>query len=70
MQQTIDRTNQTCEGVKSCQSILDLATRNGVEMPITAEVVKVVHEGMNPREMIGNLMSRDPQAETGHDDRF
>ena len=70
VQETIDRTNQTCEGVKSCQSILDLATRNGVEMPITAEVVKVVHEGMNPREMIGNLMSRDPQAETGHDDRL
>ncbi len=68
VQETIDRTNQTCEGVKSCQSILDLATRNGVDMPITSEVVKVVHEGMNPREMLSNLMSRDPKAEQGHDD--
>ena len=67
VEQTIERTNQTCEGVKSCQSILDLATRNGVEMPITAEVVKVVHEGMSPAEMLGNLMSRDPKAEQGHD---
>lgn len=67
VEETIERTNQTCEGVKSCQSILDLATRNGVEMPITAEVVKVVHEGMNPKEMLGNLMSRDPKAEQGHD---
>ncbi len=66
--QTIAATKQTCEGVKSCQSILDLATRNGVEMPITAEVVKVVHEGMSPREMLGNLMNRDPKAEQGHDD--
>ena len=65
--ETIERTNQTCEGVKNRQSILDLATRNGVEMPITAEVVKVVHEGMNPKEMLGNLMSRDPKAEQGHD---
>lgn len=64
--QTIERTNQTCEGVKSCQSILDLATRNGVSMPITAEVVKVVHEGMNPQEMLANLMSRDTRAEQGH----
>lgn len=66
VQETIDRTNQTCEGVKSCQSILDLATRNGVEMPITAEVVKVVHEQMSPEEMLGHLMSRDLRAEQGH----
>lgn len=64
--ETIAVTNQTCEGVKSCQSILDLATRNGVDMPITAEVVKVVHEGMSPKEMLGNLMSRDPKPEQGH----
>lgn len=68
--ETIEVTKQTCEGVKSCQSILDLATRNGVEMPITAEVVKVVHEGMSPREMLVNFMSRDPRPEQGHDDTF
>jgi glycerol-3-phosphate dehydrogenase (NAD(P)+) len=66
VQETIDRTKQTCEGVKSCESILDLATRNGVEMPITAEVVKVVHEGMGPREALGHLMSRDTRPEQGH----
>jgi glycerol-3-phosphate dehydrogenase (NAD(P)+) len=64
--ETVAVTNQTSEGVKSCQSILDLATRNSVEMPITAEVVKVVHEGMSPKEMLGNLMNRDPKAEQGH----
>ncbi len=67
VEETIERTNQTCEGVKSCQSILDLATRNGVEMPITAEVVKVVHEQMSPEEMLGHLMSRDLRAEQGHE---
>lgn len=67
VQETIDRTKQTCEGVKSCESILDLATRNGVEMPITAEVVKVVHEGMGPRDALGHLMSRDTRAEQGHE---
>ncbi|MGV1035790.1 MAG: NAD(P)H-dependent glycerol-3-phosphate dehydrogenase [Candidatus Nanopelagicales bacterium] len=63
--ETIERTKQTCEGVKSCQSVLDLATRNGVDMPISAQVVQVVHHGMPPREMLGNLMSRDPKAEQG-----
>jgi len=27
--------------------------------------VQVVHNGMSPREMLGNLMSRDPRAEQG-----
>lgn len=65
--ETIAKTKQTCEGVKSCQSILDLAQRNGVDMPITEQVVQVVHKGMQPRAMLVNLMSRDPKAEQGHD---
>ncbi|MEI8082118.1 MAG: NAD(P)H-dependent glycerol-3-phosphate dehydrogenase [Actinomycetes bacterium] len=65
VEQTIERTNQTCEGVKSCQSILDLAVRNGVDMPITDQVVQVVRHGMSPREMLGNFMSRDPKADQG-----
>lgn len=35
---------QTAEGVKSCQAILGLAQRHGVEMPIT-EVVATVIDG-------------------------
>jgi glycerol-3-phosphate dehydrogenase (NAD(P)+) len=65
--ETIAKTKQTCEGVKSCQSILDLAQHNGVDMPITEQVVQVVHHGMPPREMLYNLMSRDPKAEQGHE---
>jgi glycerol-3-phosphate dehydrogenase (NAD(P)+) len=65
VEETIERTNQTCEGVKSCAAILELGERNGVEMPITEQVVQVVHHGMSPREMLGNLMSRDPKAEQG-----
>jgi glycerol-3-phosphate dehydrogenase (NAD(P)+) len=65
VEQTVELTKQTCEGVKSCQAILQLATAHGVEMPITEQVVQVVHHGMHPREMLGNLMSRDPRAEQG-----
>jgi len=64
--ETIERTNQTCEGVKSCQPILDLAAAHGVEMPITAEVVQVVHHEQDPREAVGHLMGRDRKAEEGH----
>jgi glycerol-3-phosphate dehydrogenase (NAD(P)+) len=56
-------TTQTCEGVKSCRSILELAQANGVDLPITEQVVQVVHHGLDPREMLHNFMSRATKAE-------
>ena len=63
VEETTALTRQTCEGVKSCQSILDLAHKHGVDMPITEQVVAVVHHGVSPREMLGRLMSREAKAE-------
>ena len=37
--------NMVAEGVKSSPSVLDLARRHGVEMPITEQVVAVCHHG-------------------------
>ena len=56
-------TRQTAEGVKSCESVLELARRHGVEMPITEVVVGVVHDGMPPAEAGELLMSRSPKPE-------
>lgn len=57
-------TKQTAEGVKSCRSVLDLARKHNVDMPITEQVVAAVHEGLDPREMVGRLMGRRAKAET------
>lgn len=54
---------QTCEGVKSCRPILELAVSHGVDMPITDAVVQAVHEGLAPREMARMLMTRDARSE-------
>jgi glycerol-3-phosphate dehydrogenase (NAD(P)+) len=54
---------QTAEGVKSCRSILDLAHKHDVDMPITEHVVAVVHDGMTPPEMLRSLMSRSTKPE-------
>ena len=56
-------TTQTCEGVKSCQSILDLAAKHDVDMPITEQVVQVVHHGLDPRHMLRSFMNRATKAE-------
>ncbi|MDP4014910.1 MAG: NAD(P)H-dependent glycerol-3-phosphate dehydrogenase [Candidatus Nanopelagicales bacterium] len=65
VEETVAVTKQTCEGVKSCQPILEMGQDAGVEMPITQQVVEVVHHGMKPRDMLYNLMSRPVRAEQG-----
>jgi glycerol-3-phosphate dehydrogenase (NAD(P)+) len=58
---------QVAEGVKSCESIRDLAARHDVDMPITAHVYAVVHDGMRPDEMLRSLMTREAKPERyGH----
>ncbi|MEI7779378.1 MAG: NAD(P)H-dependent glycerol-3-phosphate dehydrogenase [Actinomycetes bacterium] len=61
-------TRETCEAVKSCASILELARRNDVDVPITEQVVQVVHNGMAPREMLAHFMARAPKPELGAED--
>ncbi|WP_326768081.1 NAD(P)-dependent glycerol-3-phosphate dehydrogenase [Streptomyces sp. NBC_01591] len=63
LQETIAVTSQTAEGVKSCESVLDLARRHGVDMPITETVVGIVHEGKPPMVALGELMSRSAKPE-------
>ncbi|HMC70193.1 MAG TPA: NAD(P)H-dependent glycerol-3-phosphate dehydrogenase, partial [Mycobacteriales bacterium] len=60
-------TRQTAEGVKSCDSILQLARSNGVAVPITEHVAKVVHEGMTVKEMVLSILATDPKHERDHD---
>ena len=57
-------TRQTCEGVKSCRSIFDLAVAHGVEMPITEQVVRVVHDGLDPHLMLRSFMTRAQKPES------
>ncbi len=63
LEQILARKSQTAEGVKSCRSILDLARKHDVDMPITEHVVAVVHEGMTPTDMVRGLMRREAKSE-------
>ncbi len=63
LEQAAAATRQTAEGVKSCLAIRDLARRHGVEMPITEQVERVCHEGVDPRVAVRLLMSRETRAE-------
>ncbi|SBT53071.1 NAD(P)H-dependent glycerol-3-phosphate dehydrogenase [Micromonospora auratinigra] len=64
LEQAQAATRQTAEGVKSCLSIRDLARANGVEMPITEQIERICHEGMDPRLAVDALMSRTAKPES------
>jgi glycerol-3-phosphate dehydrogenase (NAD(P)+) len=61
--ETISVTKQTCEAYKSCQPILQLANDHHVDMPITYEVVQVLHHGKPPAQLLTSFMKRDTKAE-------
>jgi glycerol-3-phosphate dehydrogenase (NAD(P)+) len=63
LDEVVRATRQTAEGVKSCQSILALGRRHGVEMPITEHVVAAVHDGLPPKEIVRRIMSRSAKSE-------
>jgi glycerol-3-phosphate dehydrogenase (NAD(P)+) len=56
-------TRYTAEGVESCLAIRDLARVHGIEMPITEQIERVCHEGLDPRVAVGALMSRETKSE-------
>jgi len=64
VEEVVAVTRQTAEGVKSCESILQLAQEHGVRVPIIEQVAAVVHDGRSPEDVVGALMLRELKNET------
>lgn len=60
----LSSTPMVAEGVRSSASVLALARRHGVDMPITEQVVAVCHEGVRAADALVALMSRRSRPET------
>lgn len=63
IEEILAATNMVAEGVKSSPSVLDLARRYGVDMPITEQVVAVCHEGHPVADALAALMQRSRKSE-------
>ncbi len=66
LEQVTVRMNQTAEGIKSAQAVLDLATHCGVDMPITANVVSVLQGSISVLDLGPRLLARDLKPEGEH----
>ncbi|MGI6071954.1 MAG: NAD(P)H-dependent glycerol-3-phosphate dehydrogenase [Lachnospiraceae bacterium] len=58
-EEAIAEVNMVVEGIVSAKAAMELATRHKVEMPIIEAVNKVLFEGMDPRQAVNDLMTRE-----------
>jgi glycerol-3-phosphate dehydrogenase (NAD(P)+) len=54
---------QVAEGAKSCRSVLELADRHGIDVPITRAVEAVCYRGLDPGAMVTAMMTRAMKSE-------
>lgn len=55
--------DQVAEGVMTTKSVLALAEKHGVDMPITSETFNILFNGKDPLKAVNNLMVRMPKDE-------
>ena len=57
---------QVVEGVLAAEAVNEVAEKLGIEMPISHQIFRILHQGAEPREAVGALMGRELKSE--HDD--
>lgn len=65
LDEVVDEIRMVAEGVRTTKSVLGLASRTEVEMPIVEHVAQVLYDGVHPRQAVLSLMTREakPEAE-------
>jgi glycerol-3-phosphate dehydrogenase (NAD(P)+) len=63
LQTIVTELGHVAEGVRCAQAVRALAAKHGVEMPIANAVAGVLFDGVPPRDMVEQLLSRDPREE-------
>jgi glycerol-3-phosphate dehydrogenase (NAD(P)+) len=61
--QILARMNMVAEGVYTTRSVHDRARKMGIDMPIVAEVYRVLYEDKDPGTAVNDLMLREPTSE-------
>ena len=66
IKEILDEMNMVAEGVKTTRSVYDLAKREGVDMPLTEQVYRVIYEDKDPKQGLMDLMTRSLKDEIDH----
>ena len=63
LDEVLAATSSVIEGIPTTESVLALAKRHGVEMPIVSAIASVLFEGRRPADAIRELMTRPLRGE-------
>ena len=63
LEQVLSEMRMVAEGVETTRATHALAQREGIEMPIVAQVHAVLFEGRSPEDAVRTLMLREPKPE-------
>ncbi|MCD9021221.1 NAD(P)H-dependent glycerol-3-phosphate dehydrogenase [Cohnella silvisoli] len=58
LEEVLERMGMVVEGVRTTKAAHVLASKHGVEMPITDQLYEVLFEGLSPEQAVGALMGR------------
>ena len=59
----LERDELNAEGIPTVRAVVDYAQREGLDLPISREVYRVVFEEKSPRQALHDLMTRGTKAE-------
>ena len=62
-QQVCDEIGQEIEGINTARELYRVSRERAVEMPITEQVYRIVHQGHDPKSAVRDLLRRDPKSE-------
>jgi len=63
LDQIIEELKSTAEGVNTTQVLADLARKQGLDLPISRHVYRVIQGEITPAEAVDSLMGRTPEPE-------
>lgn len=63
LEDVVSQMNMVAEGVKTTRSVLEWSKQLNVEMPITSAVYNVLFKQEDPKDMLYDLMTRNPKEE-------
>lgn len=64
LKEILKETEMVVEGVATARSAFELSKKYKVDMPITAEIYKVLYENKSPKTAVQDLMTRSPKSES------
>jgi glycerol-3-phosphate dehydrogenase (NAD(P)+) len=63
-EEALNEVGMVVEGVTACKAFYELKEREGISMPITDILYKVLFQTKEPKVAVAELMSRDKKDET------